>query len=206
MTDFRCGLILASASPRRRELLTSAGVRFIVMPAEIDEQPREEEAPLELTRRLAMEKAQVVAKANPDAVALGADTTVALFNGCDLAHVFGKPRDAGEAAEMLRELQGRTHLVYTAFAIVGISRGVSVLQLVETAVTFKELDDREIDAYVKTGEPLDKAGAYGAQGYAMSLIRSINGSYTNVVGLPLAEVLAELRKLELWSPEMLNAG
>ena len=181
-------LVLASASPRRRELLTQAGYTFEVRPAHIPEDPREGEDPVTYVTRLAREKAEVVfrelsANGNAEAalVILGADTTVTLDN-----HILGKPEDAADAARMLRMLSGRSHHVITGVAVV-TAEAVEVAAEV-TAVRFLTLTDEEIAVYVATGEPMDKAGAYGIQGLAARWIPRVEGCYFNVVGLPLALV------------------
>lgn len=176
-------LILASASPRRRELLAQAGYRFEVHPAHINEDLHAGEDPIDYVVRLAREKAEAVyaQTADTDAVTLGADTTVTLDG-----HILAKPEDAADAARMLRLLSGRTHRVITGVAIAS-SIGVEVAAEV-TGVQFLTLSDEEIAAYIETGEPMDKAGAYGIQGYAAKWIPRIEGCYFNVVGLPLAMV------------------
>ncbi len=192
-------LVLASASPRRRELLAQAGFTFRVHPAHIPEDPLEGEDAIAYVTRLAREKAEVVfrslssednAKQESDSdpgtlVVLGADTTVTLDN-----EILGKPEDAGDAARMLRRLSGRTHRVITGVAAV-CARRVEVAAEA-TAVRFLTLSDQEIDAYVATGEPMDKAGAYAIQGLAARWIPRIEGCYFNVVGLPLALVVSLL--------------
>lgn len=176
-------LILASASPRRRELLAQAGFTFEVHPAHINEDLHAGEDPIDYVVRLAREKAEAVyaQTADTDAVTLGADTTVTLDG-----HILAKPEDAADAARMLRLLSGRTHRVITGVAIAS-SIGVEVAAEV-TGVQFLTLSDDEIAAYIETGEPMDKAGAYGIQGYAAKWIPRIEGCYFNVVGLPLAMV------------------
>jgi septum formation protein len=181
-------LVLASASPRRRELLTQAGYTFDVRPAHIPEDPREGEDPVAYVTRLAREKAEAVFRelsanlsADDPLVILGADTTVTLDN-----HILGKPEDAPDAARMLRMLSGRSHHVITGVAVV-TAEAVEVAAEV-TAVRFLTLSDEEIAAYVATGEPMDKAGAYGIQGLAARWIPRVDGCYFNVVGLPLALV------------------
>jgi septum formation protein len=198
-------LVLASASPRRRELLAQAGFTFEVHPAHIPEEPLEGEDPLTYVTRLAREKAQAVfrelteagnshGEARQDGLAslavLGADTTVTLDN-----HILGKPEDGADAARMLRLLSGRTHRVITGVALV-TADGAEVAAEA-TAVRFLALSDEEIAAYVATGEPMDKAGAYAIQGRAARWIPRIEGCYFNVVGLPLALVskLLEARNL-----------
>ena len=184
-------LVLASASPRRRELLAQAGYSFQVRPAHIPEDPLPGEDPIAYVVRLAREKAEAVyrelAEASPameDALSLavlGADTTVAVDN-----HILGKPEDPADAARMLRLLSGRSHLVLTGVAV-ATAKGTEVAAEV-TAVRFFTLSDREIADYIASGEPMDKAGAYGIQGRAARWIPRIEGCYFNVVGLPLALV------------------
>ncbi len=180
-------LILASASPRRRELLAQAGFSFEVRPAHIPEDALPEEDPIAYVTRLAREKAQAVfdALADPRAAVLGADTTVTLDN-----HILGKPEDAADAARMLRLLSGRTHRVITGVAVVSATAAQVAAEV--TAVRFLSLSDEEIAAYIATGEPMDKAGAYAIQGRAACWIPRIEGCYFNVVGLPLALVSALL--------------
>lgn len=177
-------LILASASPRRADLLRWAGVPFEILPAAIDETRRPGEPPVDHAWRLAREKALARAE-GPDPV-LGADTTV--FIG---GRIFEKPADQAEAARHLAALSGRTHRVVTAFALAVAGRVVHQ-EAVISRVTFRELSPVMIDRYLATGEGLDKAGAYGLQGWGGFLVEAIDGSHTNVIGLPLAEVLAAL--------------
>jgi septum formation protein len=182
-------LVLASASPRRRELLTQAGYRFEVHPAHIPEDPLPGEEPIAYVTRLAREKAEAVFRDLTDAspkpeetlVVLGTDTTVALDNT-----ILGKPEDAADAARMLRLLSGRTHRVITGVAVV-TKKGAEVAAEA-TAVRFLTLSDAEIADYVAGGEPMDKAGAYAIQGRAARWIPRIEGCYFNVMGLPLALV------------------
>jgi nucleoside triphosphate pyrophosphatase len=175
-------LVLASASPRRRELLERIGVAFEVRPADLDETPRAGEEPSTLARRLAADKARAVAADADGAWVLGADTVV------DLDGVtFGKPADDVDAGRMLRTLAGRTHLVHTGVAVCRPD-GTLVTEVVTTSVTFAELSDEVIAWYVATGEPADKAGAYGLQGIGGALVERIDGSVSNVLGLPLTTV------------------
>jgi septum formation protein len=181
-------LILASASPRRRELLAQAGFSFKVHPAHVPENPNPNEGPIAYVTRLAREKAEAVfaqLTANLETTAnlavLGADTTVTIDN-----HILGKPEDPADAARMLRLLSGRTHLVITGVAVVTAERTEVAAEV--TGVKFLTLSDEEIAAYVATGEPMDKAGAYAIQGRAARWIPRIEGDYFNVVGLPLALV------------------
>ncbi len=186
-------LVLASASPRRRELLTQVGYRFEVHPAHIPEDPLPSEDPIVYVTRLAREKAEAVfrdlttagPKPEKNLVVLGADTTVALDNT-----ILGKPEDAADAARMLRLLSGRTHRVITGVAVV-TAKGAEVAAEA-TAVRFLTLSDTEIADYVAGGEPMDKAGAYAIQGRAARWIPRIEGCYFNVMGLPLALVCSLL--------------
>lgn len=182
--------ILASASPRRRELLSQAGFTFTVMPASIAEDLRADENPLAYVTRLAREKAHTVytrlTSEDEATVVLGADTTVVAPNG----EVLGKPLDAADAARMLRLLSGATHQVITGVSLVS-AFGIEIAAEV-TYVSVLTLSDEEIAAYVRTGEPMDKAGAYAVQGYAARWVPRIQGCYFNVVGLPLALVAGML--------------
>jgi septum formation protein len=172
-------LILASSSPRRRELLTQAGLRFDVLPAHIDETRRDGEAPPDYVQRLALEKAHAIAALHPEAVVLGADTTVVLHD-----EVLNKPADRTEAGRMLRALSGQSHQVHTGIAIV---RGNTQRQHIETTtVFFAAIPEADLSHYLDTGDSLDKAGAYGIQNYAARWITRIEGDFFNVVGLPIA--------------------
>lgn len=194
-------LVLASGSPRRSELLRSIGVEISVHPVDVDEtfevnNPVEEEA-----KRLSGKKALAAAKAFPDRFVLAADTIVAQGET-----LLAKPADEVEAMDMLRKLQGSVHKVVTGCAIVCESLGHHDLFYVCTEVTFKTCSDDELLAYCRTGEPFDKAGAYGIQGQGAFLVAEISGSYTNVVGLPLAQVADKLQQLKIWSPADLVPG
>jgi septum formation protein len=191
-------IVLASASPRRQELLRNAGILFTVQPADSDEAPLAGESAAECAERLAREKALTVFQDNPKSFVLGADTVVAVD---DL--ILGKPRDAEDAARMLRLLAGRTHAVITGVCVVGpvVSGQWSVASEsnIQTAssttlVTMCEISEDEIRDYIATGEPMDKAGAYAIQGGASRWIPRIEGDYSNVVGLPVALVYAVLRE------------
>ncbi len=209
-------LVLASGSPRRRELLARLGVEFDVRPADVDETPRPAESADDLVRRLAVDKAQAGLAAAPEAhvVVLAADTVVVLDG-----EVLGKPADAADASTTLGRLSGRTHVVCTGVAVArrgaggptdpdpaadGVALGPAVtltVEVVATEVTFVDLDPADVTAYVATGEPLDKAGAYGIQGLAGVFVSSVHGSYDNVVGLPLAvtaRLLAEAGISRRW--------
>jgi septum formation protein len=186
-------LVLASASPRRRDLLSQAGYQFQVHPADIPEDPLPGEDPIVYVTRLARQKAEAVSRelaaAHPkpeeNMVVLGADTTVTLDNA-----ILGKPEDAADAARILRLLSGRTHRVITGVALV-TAKGVEVAAEV-TAVRFLTLSDEDIAEYIATGEPMDKAGAYAIQGRAARWIPRVEGCYFNVMGLPLALVCSML--------------
>ena len=182
MTD----IILASASPRRSELMTLAGFRFDVICADIDEIVPEKAMPQEVVMSLALQKAQAVAKDHRKSAVVGSDTVVALDG-----KILGKPRSEKEAVEMLRSLSGRIHKVYTGVAIVCGEKVTSFFE--ETEVEFYTLTDQEILDYVATGEPMDKAGAYGIQGRGAVLVKRINGDYFNVMGLPISKVYRELK-------------
>ena len=187
-------LILASASPRRRELLSQAGLDFIVETADINEEPQAGESPAKYVQRLAVEKAQAVWErhANDSAepiIVLGADTTVVLDG-----EFLGKPMNETDARRMLQRLSGRTHQVMTGIA--AITRNVIASDVEVTQVFFDLIDEEELARYLASGEPLDKAGAYGIQGYAARWIPRIEGCYFNVVGLPLARTIALLAKVK----------
>jgi septum formation protein len=183
-------LILASASPRRQELLSSAGISFEVLPSEVDEGSQEGEAPEEYVARLARRKAEKAGEKHKDRWALAADTVVVIDG-----RILGKPGDRQEAKEMLGMLSDREHRVITGFCLFRGDSGKSREGTVTTRVRFKNLSSREIDWYLDTGEPFDKAGAYAIQGKAAFMIKEIRGSYTNVVGLPLTEVIEALQEL-----------
>jgi septum formation protein len=184
--------ILASASPRRKELLEEAGFEFKILPSDIDEDKVIAKDARALAVTLAELKAKKISE-NQNELVLGADTVVVLReNGKE--ELFGKPNDAVDAVRMLTRLQGRSHSVITGFSLVR-SRQVLVSSAVETTVKMKALSEDEILKYVQTQEPLDKAGAYAIQGLAKEFIESISGSYSNVVGLPVDEVVSALEKL-----------
>ncbi|MBM3226366.1 MAG: septum formation inhibitor Maf, partial [Candidatus Tectomicrobia bacterium] len=163
-------LILASASPRRRELLAQLAVPFTILPADIDERVLPAEAPWAYARRVAYAKARHVARQRPDAVVLGADSVVILEQ-----HIFGKPHDTEDAAQMLRRLSGRTHTVMTALAIIHQTRQIHCLDAVSTRVRFHTLTPDAIAQYIATGEPMDKAGAYAIQGAAAAFVAAWEG-------------------------------
>lgn len=185
MTGVR--VVLASASPRRRELLTLIGVAHEVRPADVDERIHDGEAPAVYAERLARTKASSV---EPDdmTLAIGSDTIVVIDDT-----VLGKPRDADDAARMLRILSGRTHTVYTAVAVRRGDRQASAV--VHVAVTFRPLEDGLITSYVATGEPMDKAGAYGIQGFGATIVERIDGDYFAVMGLALGTLVGLMARV-----------
>lgn len=176
-------VILASGSPRRRELLTLVGIAHEVRPADVDETQHDGESPHQYVERLARAKAAAGAAAEPDAVIIGADTTVVVDG-----NVLGKPGDAAEASLMLRALSGRSHVVLTAVAVCW--RGSTHSAVEQVAVTFRKLSDHDIRCYVETGEPMDKAGAYGIQGFGATIVERVDGDYFSVMGLGLCRVAA----------------
>jgi septum formation protein len=185
-------LILASGSPRRRELLERLGHPFTVETSRVDETPRPGESPHELARRLALAKARDVAARHTRGLVIGADTVVALGD-----RIFGKPVDEADAATMLRALRGGPHLVVTGIAVVRASDYATRSTVVPATVRMRPYSDSEIDAYVASGEPLDKAGAYGAQGAGARLIERVEGPFLTVVGLPMDDLIALVRDLGL---------
>jgi septum formation protein len=183
-------VVLASQSPRRRELLTLVGIPHEVVPADIDESVMPGELPDEHCERLARTKAEVVATRFPGAVTVGSDTIVVVDGD-----ILGKPVDEADARAMLARLSGRMHEVHTAVAV---ARGAEVLSGVERVrVTFRRIDERQIAAYVATGEPMDKAGAYGIQGYGATIVERVDGDYFAVMGLPLGRLVELMRELGL---------
>jgi septum formation protein len=183
-------LILASSSPRRAELLKQIGLSFQIKACSVDESPLPGLSPPELVELLAKRKAAAAARKLNDGIVIGADTVV-VWQG----QVLGKPRNGDEAFEMLLKLQGCSHEVYTGVALIDVSSGKALVQHEKTRVFFSPLDEREIRLYMDSGEPFDKAGAYGVQGLAAVFITKIEGCYTNVVGLPLARLTSMLKQL-----------
>ena len=181
-------VVLASSSPRRRELLTLIGVPHAVVPADIDETPRVGELPGPHAERLAREKAVAVTEREPNAVVIAADTIVVIDGD-----ILGKPTDEAEAATMLRRLSGRRHTVLTAVAV---ARGAALVSDVEAVdVTFRELSPADITRYIATREPMDKAGAYGIQGYGATIVKRIDGDYFAVMGLALGMMVRLLERV-----------
>jgi septum formation protein len=181
-----CTVVLASSSPRRRDLLNLIGIKHEVRPANIDETMRPREIPRRHAERLAREKASVIAKRDPDVLTIGADTVVVINR-----KVLGKPADEADAARMLKMLSGREHTVITAVAV---ARGRKLRSAIEeVSVKFRRLRDDEIEAYIATGEPMDKAGAYGIQGFGATIVERVEGDYFAVMGLPLVRLIGLLR-------------
>jgi len=183
-------VILASQSPRRRELLSLVGIDHEVQPADIDETPWPDEAPVPHTERLARAKAQVIAARAPEALVIAADTIVVIDGA-----ILGKPADIPDARAMLRRLSGRTHEVCTAMAVAQGERIESAV--VRVPVRFRALDDDTIARYVNTGEPMDKAGAYGIQGYGATIVEHIEGDYFAVMGLSLVTIVQLAERMGL---------
>ena len=191
-------LVLASASPRRQELLRNAGISFVVQPTDVPEVPRPGESPRTFAERMAREKGLAGFRRQPDSFVLGADTIVVVD-----AEILGKPPDDADAARMLRLLSGRTHQVITGVCLVGPQlrtenqqpeTGFEDVRSEATLVTMEALSDDDIRSYISTGEPMDKAGAYAIQGRASQWISHIDGDYFNVVGLPVSLVYKMLRE------------
>lgn len=187
-------LLLASASPRRHQLLTLLRRPFDVDPSDVDETPRPGETPLDYVARVAHDKAEVAMARHPGRLVIAADTTVTIDG-----EILAKPVDAVDAMRMLRLLSGRDHLVHTAVAV-GVRsprRNASSDATVTSTVAFVELDEADIEAYVATAEPLDKAGAYAIQDHGELIVERVDGSLTNVVGLPLARLEEELERFQM---------
>jgi len=181
--------VLASSSPRRRELLKSIGLEFDVVPSHIPEQRTESETPEEYVARLSREKARAIAETHPDRWIIAADTTVVLGD-----QVLEKPADDADAKRMLSAISGDTHVVFTGVTLRRIEPAYADTHVTATEVRMLPMTAHDIDWYIATGEPRDKAGAYAAQGLGGMFIDSIHGSFTNVVGLPLASLFQMLRK------------
>ncbi len=187
-------LILASASPRRRELLQQTSLRFRVIPSLTEETRLREETPETYVARIAAEKACTVAERHPGFWILAADTIVVLEG-----QIFGKPANLDNARQMLTALSGQLHQVMTAFVILDPAGKTTTAEVITSQVTFKELSESEVTAYLATGEPFDKAGAYAIQGKGRDLIAQVSGSHTNIIGLPMDEVTTALRAVGLLS-------
>lgn len=190
MSSDHGAIVLASASPRRTELMSLAGITFSVVPADICEDALPGELPTDHVMRLSREKADAVALTNSGRFFIGADTIVVLDGA-----IIGKPVDEADAERILKILSGRDHEVITGFTVFDKASGVHISRNVTTEVTFKDLTEVEINAYIATGCPMDKAGAYALQGGAVHFVRSINGSYSNVIGLPMTELYEALQTM-----------
>jgi septum formation protein len=184
-------IVLASSSPRRAELISLAAIEFVVVPADICEDPLPGELPADHVMRLSREKAAAVAAKVEGRFFIGADTIVVLEGT-----ILGKPHDDGEAFRMLTALSGRGHKVITGFTVLDTANGSNHCSCVSTDVFFKTLSEDEINSYIASGCPRDKAGAYAIQGGAVHFVRSINGSYTNVIGLPMTELYEVLQAMQ----------
>jgi MAF protein len=184
-------VILASNSPRRKQLLALTGLNFAVSVPDVDESRHENESPAEYVLRLAEKKARAIT-ADADQIILASDTTV--VDGSD---ILGKPTDSAEAVTMLTRLRGRTHQVYTGAALLRVSDGLLLTELGVTDVPMRSYSDEEIHAYVRTGDPLDKAGAYAIQHPKFSPVENMTGCYASVMGLPLCHVTRMLRKMDI---------
>jgi septum formation protein len=192
--------VLASGSPRRRELLASLGVEFVVIKSDIDETQGADEPPYEYVRRLSIQKAAAVASRLSDpSLVLAADTVVILaadtIGVTEDGDVLGKPVDADDAGEMLRRLRGRDHVVCTAITLLNVPSGQRLTELTRTTVTMRDYSDAEIDTYIATGDPFDKAGAYAIQHEGFHPVERTEGSYSNVVGLPLETLKGMLERI-----------
>jgi septum formation protein len=183
-------IILASSSPRRKELLSQAGVSFSIVVSGCDETPVPGESAKEMVERLAVVKAAAVADQNRDAFVIGADTTV-----CVDGEVLGKPESSEEACSMLRKIQGRTHEVLGGISIINRSQGLEMKWSHSTRVTMASMSEEVIARYVRSGEPMDKAGSYAIQGLGLQFVDVVEGSYSNVVGLNISALMVELVKL-----------
>ena len=181
-------VILASASPRRKEILQNTKLNFDIQKSDIEEVILENESPEDMVVRLAYEKAFDVAKRNTDRLVIGADTIVALDN-----EVLGKPKDQNEAYQMIKRLSNKTHKVITGISLINLKENKIIKDYVVSFVTFKDLSEDSIKDYINTNESLDKAGAYGIQGYGVLLVKNIQGDYFNIVGLPISR-LSDLLK------------
>ena len=183
-------IVLASKSPRRKQLLEQIGLKFEIKESEYEEDMQANKDPIELAKFLAFKKAEEVAKNYDDSIVIGADCFI-IYQGKSV----GKPKNKAEAKEMLKQFSGKEHKVVTGFAIVDTKTDKVIKDCGEAKVKFKELNDKEINDYIATGEPLDKAGAYGIHNRGAVLIESISGDYYSVVGLPLNKIYLALQKL-----------
>ncbi|HSD63407.1 MAG TPA: Maf family protein [Ignavibacteriaceae bacterium] len=181
-------LILASSSPRRKKLLQQLNLKFRVISVEINEQRNGKESPVTMVKRLAYGKLDSARKSVNDGIIITADTIVVLDN-----EIIGKPRNKSDAREILKKLSDNTHIVYTGFVVYNSRNDKTIVDYEKTKVTFRKLSSEEIDNYIKTGNPMDKAGAYGIQDdFGAVFVKKINGDYYNVVGLPISKVYSHL--------------
>jgi len=183
-------IILASSSPRRKEILKKAGVKFKVVKSSFEEYVDPKLTPHELAKKLSLEKAKAVYRNYKDSIIIAADTIVA----CD-GKILGKPRDEKEAFEMLAFLSNKSHLIITSFTIISSDLKKPITKSEQTKVYMRKIAKKEIESYIKTGEPIDKAGAYAIQGIAKKFIKKVKGDFSNAVGLPIYAISQELKKL-----------
>lgn len=181
-------IILASASPRRKEILENTNVKFDVVKSEIDEVILDQELPSQVVMRLAFEKCMDIAHRYEDDLVIGADTVVVLDD-----IILGKPKDKDDATSMIKKLSGKTHQVITGISLINLNANKKIIDYVVSNVKFKDLSEEDIKDYIQTNESLDKAGAYGIQGYGALLVEEIQGDYFNIVGLPISR-LSDLLK------------
>ncbi len=189
-------IILASASPRRRDFLQQLGLPFTTIPATIDETPRNNESAVDFVQRMASAKAKSIATSWPDAVVIGADTVISFQK-----EILGKPENPGEALQFLQKLQGTTHDVITSLSLCGLQDCLDTTITRTTTVTFGHFSTATLQAYIGTGEPMDKAGAYAIQGQGGFLVQKINGSCSNVIGLPMNDLVTLLLTQKIISPQ-----
>ncbi len=183
-------IILASGSPRRKDLLTDAGIKFDIDVSEYEEDMSLDLSPHELAKYLSLGKAETVAQRHKNAIIVAADTFVVLGN-----EVLGKPHTEEKAKEMLEKLSGQTHSIVTGFTIIDTETGKIISEAQESKLYFREILPKEIDEYIATGEPLDKAGAYAIQGGGGKFVKKIDGDYTNIIGIPMEAFLEKLNQI-----------
>ncbi|CEH33107.1 Maf family protein [Romboutsia lituseburensis] len=182
-------IILASASPRRKEILENTNTKFEIIKSEIDEVILDNELPSQVVMRLAFEKSIDIALKHPDSLVIGADTVVVLNN-----NILGKPKDSSDAFNMIKQLSGKTHQVITGISLINLNANQKIIDYVVSNVKFKNLSEEDIKDYIQTNESLDKAGAYGIQGFGAMLVEEIQGDYFNIVGLPISRLSDLLKK------------
>lgn len=182
-------IILASASPRRKEILENTNTKFEIIKSEIDEVILDNELPSQVVMRLAFEKSIDIALKHPDILVIGADTVVVLNN-----NILGKPKDSSDAFNMIKQLSGKTHQVITGISLINLNANQKIIDYVVSNVKFKNLSEEDIKDYIQTNESLDKAGAYGIQGFGAMLVEEIQGDYFNIVGLPISRLSDLLKK------------